>query len=138
MYRCDGQPIALAEQDEVLQSGLCILAQLPQRDEAIELSEQRHIDRTPAWIGGVALGVVVIIVRREGAHIGMRFAGDGDDARDAGDIAAGVIEKSLVAFTHRVAHEVTRLEVAYPVPGRGFTLGFSQMLDAEGPRLGFE
>jgi hypothetical protein len=54
--------------------------------------------------------------RVPGGEIGVRFTGDGGDTDDARCLAVGVIEKHLIALAHLIAHHVTGLIVAHPVP----------------------
>jgi len=56
-------------------------------------------------------------------------------ADDARFVAVGVIEKCKVAFVHIVAHEVTRLVVAYAIPVVRSIWHGLEIVNREGIRL---
>src|ERR1700682_5791865 len=74
----------------------------------------------------------------EGARVGISSAYHPHDCDDARHLAAGAIQKRLIALLDPVADEVACLVVAYAVPAGGLARCGLQIIDAEGRGFGLE
>src|ERR1700761_8588874 len=92
-------------------------AQLAERDETLHLTHQLDDYHEPARLARVALRIVVIVLGIEGGLVGITLLDHTNDACDARNVAARVIEEGGVALLHRLPEHVPRLIVAYAVPG---------------------
>jgi hypothetical protein len=113
-----------------------VLAQLAERDDALQMTLVAHVDQRPARLFLRRFLVVVIRLRIELRRIGVGQARDLGDAGDARHFAARVIEEGEIAGRH-LADEIARLEIAHAVPRLGLFRPRFQIVDAEGVRLGF-
>src|SRR5712672_1391088 len=127
-HRGDGKPVAARESAHP--GTLPVAAQVGEADQP-GLADETHVDVEPA--GRVALGFAVEVgaFPIELACIGIRRRRDLCDARDAGLWTARVIEKDLVADLHLFEHEIARLVVAHPEPGRGLAWSRGEVVYAE-------
>src|SRR5580658_9147730 len=113
-------------------------SQLVERDDALELALELHVDDVPGRCVLFGIGIVVVVLRVEGAGIRITFAGDADDAGDARYIATGIVEKRQITLFYRVAQHVARLVITYAVPRRGLFGSLAEIIDAEGGGFRFE
>src|ERR1700752_3462994 len=89
----DGEAVALTQQNHVFKLFRRMFAQLLERDHTSETAVELKLDHAPAWLGGVALRVIVIMLAIEGGGVGVAFLHylhDGDDSRYVG---ARIVEK---------------------------------------------
>src|SRR5579863_5705123 len=112
-----------------------MLAQLFERDDALEAALQLHVHHEPARILRIAVRIVVMMLALEGGCVRVAALHDPHDGRYSRHLAAGVVEEGLIPAPHLIAQHVARLEVAHAVPGAGAAGRRRQVIDAEGLRL---
>src|ERR1700690_307385 len=104
ILRCDRRhrkTIASTQNDQVRKVRRLVFAQLIERNEALELAYQLHVDDVPPGRISLAACVEVFASTVEGGLIGVSPSDDFDDADNPRERAAGGVEKSLIALFYR-------------------------------------
>src|SRR6185312_4332331 len=112
-----------------------MFAQLFEGDYTIEAALELHVDHEPARVGGVAIGVVVMMLAIKSSGVGVTFLHYLHDGDDPGYVGARIVEKRQVTLLHVVPEHVASLVIAYAIPPGGLTFGTLQVVDAEGGRF---
>jgi hypothetical protein len=108
-----------------------VLAQLVERDDALQAPFQLHVDHKPARFFALGARIVVLALLVELRRVGIRGAHHLDDARDAETHAARVVHEREIALAEVVAQHVAHLVVAHAVPHRRFLRLLREIIDLE-------
>lgn len=113
-HRLHGQPRAFLKQHH--SSSDFVLAQLVARQRLGESLQVLDVDHEPRGSVGLALGIVVRILRIEGRMVGISGSHNFRRAHDGHRFGIAVIEQHAVTDLHRVTEEIASLIVSYAIP----------------------
>lgn len=132
----DGEPVAACEEFYIAEP--CVLLHLGKRNGVFELFTRLHIHHIPArmlW-GRFSIGVIGVWI--PGGVIGVACPYNFNSTGCVGRFAVTMVEDALVPHLHLIAHKVSRLIVAYPIPGLCLIWTSEEIIVGEAIGFGFK